>query len=150
MYSSEGTVGSPIIIEKNVISGGGPSTSGGGIMLGDAGGAYLVARGNVLEDPGQYGIGVAGGHDIEITGNVVVARRQPFTNVGISVWRQSPGQCHSIKVSDNQVNWISKSGRPNPWWDAKNCGPVSGVITNNFNASPVEVGRARAALNCGC
>jgi hypothetical protein len=150
MYRSSGTPESPILIENNTIVGGGPSPSGGGIMLGDAGGSYLAARGNVLEDPGQYGIGVAGGHDIEISGNVVMARRQPFTNVGISVWRQYATECRDITVKDNFVNWVSKSGRPNPWWDGKNCGTMQGLGTNTFRAAQSEVDRHSAAMSCIC
>lgn len=151
IYKSSGTAHSPILIERNTLVGGGPSPSGGGIMLGDAGGSYLVARDNVLEDPGQYGIGVAGEHDIEVSGNVVVARRQPFTNVGISVWRQEPPECRNIVVKNNLVHWIAARGAPNPWWKGpKYCQRVEGVITNNFAATADEIARRKASVHCGC
>jgi hypothetical protein len=151
IYKSSGTAESPILIERNSITGGGPSPSGGGIMLGDAGGSYLMARDNIIEDPGQYGIGVAGEHDIEVSGNVVVARRQPFTNVGISVWRQDPPECRNIRVKDNLVSWISGRGFPNPWWKGPGyCHRVEGVITNNFAATPEQIVRRKAEIRCGC
>jgi len=34
---------------------------GGGIMLGDGGGSNIVAKNNILVDPGQYGMAVSGG-----------------------------------------------------------------------------------------
>lgn len=151
IYRSSGIPGDPIKVERNRITGGGPSPSGGGIMLGDSGGSYLLARDNILVDPGQYGIGVAGEHDITVTGNVVVARRQPFTNVGISVWRQQPPACQNITVADNLVHWISKSGRPNPWWKGPHyCGLIKGLITNNFDATPGQIKQRESEIHCGC
>jgi O-antigen ligase len=151
IYKSSGTAESPILIERNSITGGGPSPSGGGILLGDAGGSYLIARDNILENPGQYGIGVAGEHDIEVSGNIVVARRQPFTNVGISVWRQDPPECRNIVVKNNLVSWISGRGFPNPWWKGPGyCHRVEGVITNNFAAMPEQIAHRKAEIRCGC
>jgi hypothetical protein len=151
IYKSSGTAQAPILIERNTIIGGGPSPSGGGIMLGDAGGSYLVARDNILEDPGQYGIGVAGERDIEVSGNVVVARRQPFTNVGISVWRQEPPECRNIVVKNNLVHWIAARGGLNSWWKGPGyCQRVEGVITNNFAATADEIARRKTEIHCGC
>lgn len=83
LYMSSGTAGSPITVRENYLRGGGPSTSGGGIMLGDNGGSFETADRNILVDPGQYGIAVAGGNDMKITANQVFAKKQDFTNVGI-------------------------------------------------------------------
>ena len=106
---------------------------------------------NILENPGQYGIGVAGEHDIEVSGNIVVARRQPFTNVGISVWRQDPPECRNIVVKNNLVSWISGRGFPNPWWKGPGyCHRVEGVITNNFAAMPEQIAHRKAEIRCGC
>ncbi|MCC7250772.1 right-handed parallel beta-helix repeat-containing protein [Hyphomicrobium sp.] len=134
LYQSHGTAQSPITVADNLIVGGGPSESGGGIMLGDSGGSYQVATRNVLVDPGQYGIAVSSGHDLSILDNVVYARRQPFTNVGIYTWNQYDPKCHSIRVEGNEVKWISKTGAPNPFWDGENCGVIKGEHKNNFAA----------------
>jgi hypothetical protein len=83
LYKSHGAQNLPISVLYNLIIGGGPSDSGGGIMLGDDGGSYQLAKGNILIDPGQYGIGVASGNNMTIADNLVYARKQPFTNVGI-------------------------------------------------------------------
>ncbi len=135
LYKSRGLPSSPIRVERNVIIGGGPSASGGGIMLGDDGGAYAVAHRNILVDPGQYGIAVASGEHMAITENLILARRQSFTNVGISVWNQYPSTCRNITVRGNSVSWISRTGAANPFWDAGNCGPVRGIRENRFNAT---------------
>lgn len=150
LYKSHGLAGSPIRVERNVIIGGGPSTSGGGIMLGDAGGSHAVAHRNILVDPGQYGIAVASGEHMAITENQILARRQDFTNVGISVWNQYPSACGDITVRGNSVSWVSRTGDANPFWDAGNCGPVQGVRQNRF-AATLSAAMADASLpDCGC
>ncbi len=58
LHKSSGTDASPIIVEDNYISGGGPAESGGRILLADAGGSNITARGNVLVNPGQYGMAI--------------------------------------------------------------------------------------------
>ena len=136
-YRSSGVDASPIVISDNLIVGGGPSESGGGIMLGDDGGSNIVARSNVLVDPGQYGIAVASGKNMSILDNVIFGRRQAFTNVGISVWNQYPHDCRNITVSGNQVQWYAKTGAPNPFWDGENCGPIADLARNDF-AAPIS------------
>jgi hypothetical protein len=123
LYVSSGTAASPIVVEGNRIRGGGPSTSGGGILLGDGGktSAYQISRFNVLADPGQYGTAVSGGSHMTIEGNVVYARQQSFTNVGIYAWDQYASSCTDVTVKNNRVDWTSKDGTKNPWWNGGNC-----------------------------
>ncbi|MEO7092798.1 MAG: right-handed parallel beta-helix repeat-containing protein, partial [Polyangiales bacterium] len=123
LYQSAGTAAAPIIVEGNRIKGGGPSMSGGGILLGDGGAAsaYQVSRFNILVDPGQYGTAVAGGSHMTIQGNLVFAKKQAFTNTGIYVWDQYKSSCTDITVKDNQVDWTNRDGVNNPWWDGGNC-----------------------------
>lgn len=150
LYKSNGTQQSPILVEYNLLTGGGPSESGGGIMLGDDGGAYQIARANTLVDPGQYGIAISSGNNMEILDNSVFARKQPFTNVGIYVWNQYKPACKSHTVSGNRVKWFSKSGGLNSFWDGKNCGAIKGVADNNF-AAPVTAEIANeTAPKCAC
>jgi hypothetical protein len=134
IYKSSGTPDDPIEVIGNKIRGGGPSESGGGIMTGDGGGAYIVVRDNILVDPGQYGIAIAGGHHIRILDNQVFARRQPFTNVGIYVWNQSNAPSDGHTVKGNRVRWFNKGGAENPSWDAGNCGTVAGWDDNDWHA----------------
>ncbi|MGB2609396.1 MAG: hypothetical protein WBC80_10495 [Isosphaeraceae bacterium] len=114
IYKSSGTLDDPIQVIGNKIRGGGPSDSGGGIMTGDSGGAYIVVKDNILVDPGQYGIAIAGGHHIQILDNKVFGKRQSFTNVGTHVWNQSKAPCHDHSVKGNRVRWFNKGGMENP------------------------------------
>jgi parallel beta-helix repeat protein len=151
LYKSNGAIEKPIEVSYNLIIGGGPSNSGGGIMMGDDGGSHQLAKGNILIDPGQYGIGVASGNNMSIADNLVFGRKQDFTNVGIYVWNQYPHPCHTISVTGNSVKWQSKTGRPNPFWSGKNCSNVSGLLHNNFKAdlSPA-IADAQPPQECGC
>ena len=134
IYKSGGTPDDPIQVIGNQIRGGGPSDSGGGIMTGDGGGADIVVRDNILVDPGQYGIAIAGGHHIQVLDNKVFGKRQPFTNVGIYVWNQSKAPSGGHTVKGNQVRWFNKAGIENPCWDAGNCGTVAGWEGNDWHA----------------
>ncbi len=125
LFETHGTAASPILVEGNRVKGGGPSTSGGGVLLGDGGGTYQVSRWNILVDPGQYGTAVAGGSHMTLEKNVVYARRQPFTNVGIYVWDQYASSCTDVTVKDNQVDWTNSKDEKNPYWNAGNCSAVA-------------------------
>ena len=135
IFDSFGEPDDPILISSNKIQGGGPSRFGGGILLGDNGGAWQVARDNIIVNPGQQGIGVAGGNNISVLGNSIYARQQPFTNVGLYVWNQHTSPCSSITVQGNSVNWTASNGETNPSWDAENCGTIAGWSSNNFDAA---------------
>lgn len=133
LYRSSGTVASPISIANNLIIGGGPSESGGGIMIGDHSGSNILVRDNILVDPGQHGIAVASGTNIRVMRNRVYARRQPWANVGIYVWRQYPSSCRNINLTGNLVNWTDQNGRKNGFWNGGGCEVVK-LNANNFNA----------------
>lgn len=127
MFSSSGTAASPILIRYNKIRGGGPSNSGGGILGGDLDGAYITVDTNILVDPGQYGISVAGGHDIKLLNNKIYSSTHPWSNVGAYVWDQYNSSCNNINVSGNRANWTNRAGAANPWWNAGNCGTIAQV-----------------------
>ncbi|MGZ3814182.1 MAG: right-handed parallel beta-helix repeat-containing protein [Mucilaginibacter sp.] len=130
MYRSHGAEYDPIQIIGNKIRGGGPSLTSGGIMLGDNGGAYQVARDNILVNPGQYGMAISGGDHISIINNKIYSKGQVFTNVGLYIWAQADAQCSFDEVSNNQVNWKNKHGEQNDVFDGGNCGTVPGWKTN--------------------
>jgi hypothetical protein len=134
MYKSNGTALNPIQIIGNWIRGGGPSKSGGGILIGDAGGSNYLVQDNILVDPGQYGIGVASGTNIQVLNNKIYAKQQDFTNVGIYVWNQYNTDCNTITVMGNEVNWTNKSGYSNGAWNGSNCGEINGWSNNNWLA----------------
>jgi len=143
MYGSSGTESDPIQIIGNQFRGGGPSKSGGGIMVGDNGGKNIRVEDNILVNPGQYGIGSPAGENIKIRNNTVYAKQQSFTNVGIYVGLKSEIDegfaCvgPSIEVSGNSVNWKRKDGVQNDYYNYNGC---PGVVQNDniFRASISE------------
>lgn len=121
IHASSGTAQSPIIIRGNMFRGGGPSTSGGGIIAGDYGGGYVLMENNTLLNPGQYGMSIAGGHDIKIINNKIYSKQFPWSNNPLYVWAQQGAACSNNYVSGNYVYWIDKTGSANNGWDAGNC-----------------------------
>jgi parallel beta-helix repeat protein len=117
LYATNGTPTSPFTVRKNYINGGGPSPSGGGIMTGDYGGSNILVTENVVINPGQYGIAIAGGTGNKIINNVVFASQQSFTNVGIYAWG-GPRIIESPTITNNRVNWTNRDGVSNPFWQS--------------------------------
>ena len=136
LHSSGGTAAAPLIVEDNHFEGiDWSSSSGSGIALGDGGSSYTIARRNVLLNPGQVGIFIAGGTNNAILDNVIYGEKRPSSNVGLYVWNQSDSACSGHEVRGNQVSWIRADGEPNPAWDQGNCGTVAGWTTNDWSAA---------------
>ncbi len=134
LFKSNGTSNSPIKVAGNRISGGGPSKTGGGIMLGDNGGSYQIASYNVLINPGQYGIAISGGDHIAVVENKVYGRAQSFTNVGIYVWGQGGYHCSNITVSKNKVRFMNARNIENDSWIGTGEAKPDGWETNEWGA----------------
>lgn len=111
MLKSNGLPLSPILIEGNWIRGGGPSHSGGGIMLGDGGGSYMVAKNNLLVDPGEYGMAVSGGSNMSIVNNTIYGEAQSFTNVGLYYRNYSGLPSSNIFMGKNAVNFKNSENK---------------------------------------
>lgn len=135
LYMSNGTADSPIKVIGNWIRGGGPSATGGGIMLGDNGGSYEIAADNILVDPGQYGMAIAGGDNISITNNSLYAKAQSFTNVGIYIWGQSGYSCSNATISGNKVNFKNTQYNENDSWIGTGESNPAGWDTNVWGAN---------------
>lgn len=156
LNQSNGTAKSPIVVKGNWIRGGGPSPSGGGIILGDIGGSYQVAEDNIVVDGGQYGISIAGGHDIALRNNKIYGSKNYFTNVGLYAcnwYEENLGKSYNITVAGNVVNYRNKEGNISNWWYASNVEPVSGKETNRYDPAlspsilPEQIiGRARMSV----
>jgi hypothetical protein len=131
MYQSSGTASSPIMISNNWIRGGGPSSSGGGIMLGDNGGSYLTAQNNILVNPGEYGIAIAGGDHNSLINNTVYGASQFFTNVGLYVNSINGYNETNSTVSGNQVLFYNTNNYANNCWLAPGVEKPSGWDTSN-------------------
>jgi len=135
LYMSNGTAASPIQVVGNKIRGGGPSTSGGGIMSGDMGGSYIMVKDNILVNPGQYGLTVSSGHDVTITNNKIYSSKLAFSNIGLSAYKQYDIPTYNITISNNAVNFTNNAGVVNDMWNANNCGTVTGWSTNYHDAT---------------
>jgi hypothetical protein len=132
IYASGGTPVSPIDIHDNYVEGGWPPDpaaggySGGGILLGDGGGEWSVARDNQVVATSNHGLGIAGGSHNRLVGNRAVAsgelpdgRRAASQNVGVYVWDQTrtatAGAASDNAAYGNVVGWQRGDGR-NDWW----------------------------------
>lgn len=138
LYMCNGTAQDPIQVIGNWIRGGGPSGSGGGIMTGDMGGSYILVQDNILINPGQYGITISSGHHITIKNNKIYSKKLPFSNVGLSAYRQYPIDTYANTISGNEVNFTNKDGVLNNMWNAGNAGDVLGWDTNKYNQNLTE------------
>ena len=154
LYMCNGTAEDPIQVMGNWIRGGGPSGSGGGIMTGDMGGSYILVQDNILINPGQYGITIASGHHITIKNKKIYSKKLPFSNEGLSAYRQYPIDTYSNTISNNEINFTNKDGVLNNMWNAGNAGDVLGWDTNKYNQSLTEsalpskiIGVSRTASN---
>lgn len=134
LFKSNGTPQSPIQIIGNRIRGGGPSKSGGGIMLGDNGGSYQLAADNTLVNPGQYGMAIAGGDHISIINNTIYGRAQSFTNVGIYIWGQAGYRCSNARISGNRVRFLNAKNVENDSWIGTGENTPAGWNTNSWGA----------------
>jgi parallel beta-helix repeat protein len=137
LYQSEGTASSPLVIKGNWIRGGGPSASGGGIMLGDNGGSYLYASDNILVNPGQFGMAISGGNHITIVNNSIYGKQQSFTNVGIYVNDIGGWKTSDCKVTNNKVRYYNKVNYQNNAWLSPNSIKPEGWDANIWGA-PVD------------
>ena len=135
LYMSKGTAASPILVNGNWIMGGGPSTSGGGIQLGDTGGSYETASNNILVNPGQMGLSISGGDHISMTNNTVFAKAQSFTNVGVVVWGQAGYSVTSSTVSGNNVNFSNAQNVQNDSYLGPGTTAPAGWSTNIWGAN---------------
>jgi hypothetical protein len=151
LFKSNGTAADPIQVVGNWIRGGGPSTSGGGIMTGDEGGSNVLVQDNILVNPGQYGITISSGTNITIKNNKIYSEKLPFSNIGLSAYKQYVIETSSNTIMNNEVNFTNKDGVLNNMWNAGNCGVITGWDTNVYNSNlnssilPAKIiGRAQA------
>lgn len=144
LFQSTGTAESPIRVELNLLAGDPAvgsrdmSDSGSGIMLGDGGGHHQLAVGNTLINPGQVGIGVAGGGDIAVISNTIVGTRSNVANVGIYTWNQYKTQpAGDIHIVGNRVAWINAAGKNNPYWNGEGFTKVT-TDQNRFDDATLQ------------
>ena len=129
LFKSSGRPGDPIRVHHNLVQGAFPSDpatddfSGGGIMLGDGGGAHQVAYANTVVNTTNYGVAISGGRDMALRDNVVVGSGvvddTPLAaqNVGLYVWNHADDPAFGDAVAtDNHVAWAHPEHGRNDWW----------------------------------
>jgi parallel beta-helix repeat protein len=141
IFNSSGTAASPILIKNNMFRGGGPLASGGGIALGDFGSSYTTADGNVLLNPGQYGMAIAGGSNNIIINNKIFSQQFPWSNIALFIWPQEGSTvCANNIIKGNRATWINKDGVLNVGWNGANFN--GGNCTGTIWESPTPITEA--------
>ncbi|MDB5136828.1 MAG: hypothetical protein JWP37_3431 [Mucilaginibacter sp.] len=105
IYNSSGLSTDPINIIGNWLRGGGPSTTGSGITLGDQGGSYIVAQNNIIVNTGYIGMHVAGGTNIQMLNNTIYSGAFAWSHLGLGSGNYSGKVSSNITISGNKVNW---------------------------------------------
>lgn len=126
LFGTNASSGSPFIIEDNLIQGGGPSISGGGIMLGDHGGSWAIVRNNKLNDPGNYQIAASGGFNYVVENNLAYSTNTGFSRIAMYAYGQQGFSCGSITWRNNG-SFIYNG---NYWWNGdpdEQCGVIIGA-----------------------
>ena len=123
IYQSYGTASFPINIIDNKVYGYSGTSSGGGIVVGDWGGAYINVINNNVINTGVAGIAVAGGNHIFVGHNFVRLDQSPVSQLGIKAVSMSPGtDCNNITLIDNNVMAKNSSGgQADTWADSTTC-----------------------------
>lgn len=137
LYQSSGLATDPILVVGNKVSGGGPSATGGGIMLGDSGGSYITAMDNVVITPGGYGMSATGGTNLVIKNNKIYSTSTSIDGDPLVVYDYNPAlACSTVSVQGNQTNWANQWG---PVTAGTNWGGCSAVTfaNNTFSDSTV-------------
>lgn len=134
MFASSGRSGAPIDISDNILEGGGPSPSGGGILAGDSEGSYATVDNNWIISPGNYGIAIAGGSNYILNANRVYSVSYSWNNIGAYIWAQGGATCSNVTFTNNLITYLDETGAVNNFWNAGNCGTVT-ISGNIYNQS---------------
>jgi hypothetical protein len=137
LYQSYGKLGDSIQVFGNQIKGGQVQFDSGGaagIVLGDVGGAYQVARWNKVVNSGYVGMQVVGGNNIKMDHNLIYSSSTPVSNTGINVGNYSGQSMWNINVSHNWIRWYQRTGSEWDLWLDKVATPA-GWSTNIPKAS---------------
>jgi len=132
LYQSNGKLGDSIQVIGNWIRGGQVQMDSGGaagVVLGDVGGSYQVARNNIVVNTGYVGMQVVGGTNIKMDHNTIYSSQTPVSNTGINCGNYSGKTSNNINISYNKVKWIQKSGNEWDLWLDKVATPT-GWSTN--------------------
>ena len=104
--ASNGTAASPILVTGNMLRGGGPSTTGSGITVGDQGGSYETITGNTVVNTGNIGMQVAGGTNIIMSNNVIYSTATSISHLGLGYGNYSGVASNNITMTGNKIKWM--------------------------------------------
>jgi hypothetical protein len=139
VYQCNGLAGDSIQVIGNWIRGGqvqNDSGGGAGIVLGDVGGSYQVARYNIIVNGGFVGAQVQGGIHIKMDHNTVYSSSTPYSNCGICYGNYSGKASSDVNMSYNKVKYYQTSGAEmDAWWDPSTAVQPTGWSTNIVKAS---------------
>jgi hypothetical protein len=139
VYQCNGLPGDSVQVIGNWIRGGQvqhDSGGGAGIVLGDVGGSYQVARNNILVNPGAVGMQVQGGSHIKMDHNTIYSSSTPFTMSGLSYGNYSGAVSTDVNMSYNKVKYYQTSGAEmDIWWDSSTVVQPAGWSTNIAKAN---------------
>jgi hypothetical protein len=134
VYKSNGLPGDSIQVIGNWIRGGQViKDSGGaaGIVLGDVGGSYQVARYNVVINGGFVGMQVQGGSHIKMDHNTIYSSPTAYSNDGLSYGNYSGQPSTDVEISYNKIRFFNKNGQEaDCWWDPQTVSKPIGWETN--------------------
>jgi len=129
IYQSGGMDSDPIQVNFNRARGHSDSKTGSFIMLGDSGGSHQLASGNIGVNPGQVGIGIAGGSHINVENNKMYSEAWEGSNVAFySALYSEECENHQMAGSGNIAHWRNSSGQLNRSWTDGKCGISIGQI----------------------
>jgi hypothetical protein len=141
LYESSGEADDWIQVNYNRARGHSDSDSGSFIMLADATGSYQEAVGNIGVNPGQVGIGIAGGVHIRVEGNKMFSEQWAASNVAFySAEYSTPCDNHDFPEATNIAHWRNSSGQLNRSWSDGNCGisnsQIRRMVSDDTNMGP--------------
>ena len=138
VYKSNGLPGDSIQVIGNWIRGGQVTNDSGGaagIVLGDVGGSYQVARYNIVINGGFVGMQVQGGSHIKMDHNTIYSSKTPYSNDGLSYGNYSGAPSTDVNISYNKIRFYNKRGEEaDCWWDQKTVSKPIGWETNILRA----------------
>jgi hypothetical protein len=139
IYQCDGLPGDSVQVIGNWIRGGqvqNDSGGGAGIVLGDVGGSYQVARNNIVVNGGFVGMQVQGGSHIKMDHNTIYSISTPYSNCGLCYGNYSGASSSNIYMGYNKVKFFQKSGAEmDAWWDPSSAFQPDGWSTNILKAS---------------
>ncbi|HVW15946.1 MAG TPA: right-handed parallel beta-helix repeat-containing protein [Mucilaginibacter sp.] len=106
LYKCNGLPADPILVSGNMLRGGGPSTTGAGITVGDQGGSYQTVTNNIVVNTGTDGMQVAGGTYINMSNNTIYGTATSISHVGLGFGNYSGLPCNNITMGGNKIKWM--------------------------------------------